>query len=249
MTSRLDSINEQRKQKLERLRARGINPYPNRYQRTHTTQEAVEQLEEQESDGRPESRLARPVSVAGRITAIRKMGKSSFVDMRDGSGKIQLLFMNTSELETKHMELFKDLDIGDIIGVEGKLLRTRTGEPTVRVQGLHPAGQVAPAPAGEVARPERYRERATASATSTSSPTPRSRRSSRCAARSSPPCGSSSTSAASSRWKRRCCSPRPAAPWPALHHPPQRPRPGLLPAHRPGAAPQAAHRGRVRQGL
>ena len=73
------------------------------------------------------------VSVAGRITAIRKMGKSSFFDIRDGSGKIQLLFMNTNELDAEHAELFKDLDIGDIIGVEGKLLRTKTGEPTVRV--------------------------------------------------------------------------------------------------------------------
>ena len=130
MTSRLDNINETKLQKLERLRARGIDPYPHRYQRTHTAQEAVAQLQKIESKS---GEVSDEVSVAGRVTAIRKMGKSSFFDIRDVSGKIQLLFMNTNELNIEHLELFKDLDIGDIIGVEGKLLRTKTGEPTVRV--------------------------------------------------------------------------------------------------------------------
>ena len=139
MPSRLDDINEQRKQKLERLRARGVNPYPNRYQQTHTTQEAIAQLEEmeaQETSQRAKNRgfgkETEPVGVAGRITAIRKMGKSSFLDIRDGSGKIQLLFQN-GNFNEEQQELFKDMDIGDIIGVEGNLLRTRTGEPTIAV--------------------------------------------------------------------------------------------------------------------
>ncbi len=127
MTSRLDNINKQRRQKLERLRVRGINPYPNRYQQTHTTQQAIALLEKTEAGGAPEK-----VSVAGRITAMRNMGKSSFFDIRDGSGKLQLLFQNAS-LDEEDSELFKDLDIGDIIGVEGTLLRTKTGEPTVSV--------------------------------------------------------------------------------------------------------------------
>ncbi len=139
MTSRLDSINEQRRQKLGRLRARGVNPYPNRYQQTHTTRQAVAQLEateSQETAQRAKSRVfgqeAESVSVAGRIMAIRKMGKSSFLDIRDGSGKLQLLFQNANFNEA-NQELFKDLDIGDIIGAEGNLLRTRTGEPTISV--------------------------------------------------------------------------------------------------------------------
>ncbi len=131
MPSRLDDINEQRKQKLERLRGRGINPYPNRYQQTHTTQEAIAKLEATESQ-ETTGQETEPVSVAGRITAMRKMGKNSFLDIRDGYGKIQLLFKNASYSDTDQ-ELFKDLDIGDIIGVEGNLLRTRTGEPTISV--------------------------------------------------------------------------------------------------------------------
>jgi lysyl-tRNA synthetase class 2 len=136
MPSRLDDINEQRRQKLERLRARGIDPYPHRFDQTHTTQEAIKLLESRETENRAMNRAfgqnAEPVSVAGRIMAIRKMGKASFIDIRDCSGKIQLLFQ-TANYNEAAQELFKDLDIGDIIGVQGNLLRTRTGEPTISV--------------------------------------------------------------------------------------------------------------------
>jgi len=132
MTSRLDNINEQRRQKLERLQARGINPYPHRFQRTHTTQEAVALLKQNE-----EGLTGKDwVNVAGRITAIRRMGKSAFADIHDGSGKIQLLFQDIQRYEKELIELFKDLDIGDIIGAEGNVLRTKTGEPTVRVKNF-----------------------------------------------------------------------------------------------------------------
>jgi lysyl-tRNA synthetase class 2 len=138
MTSRLDHINEQRRQKLERLRDRGIEPYPSRYQRTHTNQQAVELLKEQESKVKTQKAAKSlagkdVVNVAGRITAIRRMGKSAFADIHDGSGKIQLLFQDIQKYDKELIELFKDLDIGDIIGAEGNILRTKTGEPTVWV--------------------------------------------------------------------------------------------------------------------
>ena len=128
MTSRLDHITQQRLQKLEQLRACGIEPYPHSYHRSHTTEEAAALLK-QEEDGLTQ---AEEVSIAGRITAIRRMGKSSFVDIRDGSGKMQLLFQNTDQFDGNDLELFKNLDIGDIIGVKGNLMRTKSGEPTVR---------------------------------------------------------------------------------------------------------------------
>ena len=130
MTSRLDRITQQRLDKLERIRARGIDPYPHRYQRSHTTAQAVALLKQQE-DG---SAKTGEVSVAGRIVAIRRMGKSAFLDIRDSSGKIQLLFQDINRFDKADLELFQDLDIGDIIGVEGKLLRTKTGEPTVQMK-------------------------------------------------------------------------------------------------------------------
>jgi lysyl-tRNA synthetase class 2 len=64
------------------------------------------------------------------------MGKSAFADIRDGSGKIQLLFQDIDRYDEELRELFKDLDIGDIIGVSGKLFRTRTGEPTLEVENF-----------------------------------------------------------------------------------------------------------------
>ncbi len=130
MRSRLDDINEQRREKLSRLRAQGIELYPHRYDRTHTAQEAVKLLEAREKEGAGFAQ--EPISAAGRITAIRRMGKASFFDIRDGTGKIQLLFQ-AAGLNEAQQELFKDLDIGDIIGVKGGLLRTRTGEPTLAV--------------------------------------------------------------------------------------------------------------------
>ncbi len=133
MTSRLERITEQRMAKLARIKARGINPYPNRYRRTHTTAQAIALLEQYEASSKKE---APEVSVAGRIMANRSMGRSSFFDIRDGWGKIQLLFQNINQLDKESLELFADLDIGDIIGASGALIRTRSGEPTIQVAGF-----------------------------------------------------------------------------------------------------------------
>ncbi len=136
----LDRITEQRKEKLARLRDGGIDPYPPRYHRTQTTKEAVAVLEQHEAsiganvsvkdltDGNPS------VTLAGRITARRSMGKIAFLDLRDGYGKIQLLMGDL--LTAAQRELFKEIDISDIIGVSGRLFRTRTNEPTIAVSSL-----------------------------------------------------------------------------------------------------------------
>jgi lysyl-tRNA synthetase class 2 len=130
MTSRLERITKQRLEKLDRIRARGINPYPHRYCRSHTTEQAVALLKQQKEADKAEPPV---VNVAGRIMARRLMGKSAFVDIRDGSGKIQLLFQDIDKYDEDQIQLFNDLDIGDIIGIEGNLIRTKTGEPTVGV--------------------------------------------------------------------------------------------------------------------
>jgi lysyl-tRNA synthetase class 2 len=131
MTSRPDRIPEQRREKIEKLRTQGINPYPNTFHRTQTTAEAVALLEESEGAKQTTGPV---VTIAGRMTARRGMGKISFVDLRDGSGKIQLLFrLSPDALNDEKMGLFKDLDIGDVIGVTGQVFRTKTGEATVGV--------------------------------------------------------------------------------------------------------------------
>ncbi len=129
MSAEHDRTTEHRFEKLARIRALGIDPYPRRHTPSHTTIEAAGQLERIEAgETGPDA-----VSVAGRIMARRKMGKSAFVDIRDRAGKIQLMFQNLNSYEKVPAELFENLDIGDIIGVSGSLIRTRTGEPTVRV--------------------------------------------------------------------------------------------------------------------
>ncbi len=141
MASRLERITQQRREKLTRIRGRGVDPYPNRFYRTHTTAKAVALLEQLEASPQAD---AASIIVAGRLTAHRKMGPLSFMDIRDGSGKIQLM-IDKKSLDDTNRELLQDLDIGDIIGVEGNLLRTKSGEPTVRVgdftllaKSLHP---------------------------------------------------------------------------------------------------------------
>ncbi|TET17600.1 MAG: lysine--tRNA ligase [Dehalococcoidia bacterium] len=133
MTSRLDRIAQKRREKLERIRARGINPYPYRYHRSHTTQQAVALLKQQEESS---SKAEAPVvNIAGRVMANRPMGKISFLDIRDSSGKIQLSF-HSDLLSEASLKLLKDIDIGDIIGVSGRLFRTKSGEPTLEVENL-----------------------------------------------------------------------------------------------------------------
>ena len=126
MSKRLEDITQRRLDKLQRLRSQGINPYPHRYRRTHTAQGAKDSFEQGEITADSE------VNLAGRIMAQRGMGKAAFFDLRDGSGRIQV-YLRRDELGEAKYELAQDLDIGDIIGVKGKLFRTKSGDITLRV--------------------------------------------------------------------------------------------------------------------
>jgi lysyl-tRNA synthetase class 2 len=129
--SLIERIAQQRLDKLSDLRSRGIDPYPPRCQRSHTNAEAADLLEKQEK----ENAEAVKVSVTGRIMANRSMGKLAFINLVDGTGRIQL-FINKPQLNEDSAELLKDLDIGDFIEAHGKVIRTRTGEPSVDVREL-----------------------------------------------------------------------------------------------------------------
>ncbi|HET9477309.1 MAG TPA: OB-fold nucleic acid binding domain-containing protein, partial [Dehalococcoidia bacterium] len=110
-----DEIIALRKEKLARLREAGVDPYPPRLERTHTTAEAVEVLGDAQENGTV-------VSVAGRVTAMRGMGKASFLDLRDGSGRIQA-YLKQENVGADAYALLKDLDLGDFLGVTGTLFR------------------------------------------------------------------------------------------------------------------------------
>jgi lysyl-tRNA synthetase class 2 len=126
MADRKEAITEQRLAKLGRIRSHNIDPYPHRYRLTHTTQEAATLFQEQEGSNAE----GLEVRVAGRIVALRAMGKAAFLDLRDSSGKIQAYFRKNLLGDEKYQYLH-DFDIGDIIGVSGKIFRTRSGEVTI----------------------------------------------------------------------------------------------------------------------
>ena len=132
MASGMERIPEQRLQKLANIRAMGIDPYPPRYKRTHSAQQSVELLAQAEQSGKTETE---EVNVAGRVMANRVMGKISFIDVQDGSGKIQL-FLSKNELDEQSNALLKEIDIGDILGAKGVVFRTRSKEPTIRTKTL-----------------------------------------------------------------------------------------------------------------
>ncbi|MEE8370371.1 MAG: lysine--tRNA ligase, partial [Dehalococcoidia bacterium] len=123
-----DEIIALRRKKLERIRSRGADPYPARFHRTHTAQEASALLQGESTPGDT-------VVVGGRITAMRQMGKATFLDLRDGSGRIQA-YLKQDTLGAEAYEALRDLDLADFLGVSGTLFRTRTGEPTVQADSF-----------------------------------------------------------------------------------------------------------------
>src|SRR5256886_13911968 len=112
----------QRREKLEALRARKIEPFGRAFQ----TSGAIAEVREKFKDGET-------LRAAGRITAHRDMGKSHFVDLRDATGRIQIYF-HEKEIGAEAMEIFNLLDLGDFNGVEGACFLTKTGEPTLKVR-------------------------------------------------------------------------------------------------------------------
>ncbi|MEI6194124.1 MAG: lysine--tRNA ligase [Verrucomicrobiota bacterium] len=116
-----NSLIEQRKAKLSALRAKGIDPFQNKF----TPTEACKQARDNYVEGRE-------VALAGRITAHRDMGKSMFIDIRDQSGRIQA-YAQKNVLGDEPFHIFQHLDLGDFIGVNGTMFTTKTGEISVKL--------------------------------------------------------------------------------------------------------------------
>ena len=136
MTER-DEYFQIRAEKVERLREQGIDPFPARYRRTHTMAQALALLTRWSERGRPARE--RLVSVAGRVTGIRTMGRVAFLDLRDGTGAMQAQLRR--DVTGPDFALLTSLDLGDFLGVRGRLIRTRTGEPTVEARSATMLGK------------------------------------------------------------------------------------------------------------
>src|SRR5665213_1831024 len=118
-----NSLIEQRKAKLAALRAKGIDPFQNKFTPTESCAAAHDNYTE-----------GREVAVAGRITAHREMGKSMFIDVRDQSGRIQI-YAQKNALGDEPWDVFTHLDLGDFVGVRGTLFTTKTGEISIKLGG------------------------------------------------------------------------------------------------------------------
>ncbi|HUO53017.1 MAG TPA: lysine--tRNA ligase [Gemmatimonadaceae bacterium] len=122
----LNFVLKARREKLDALRAQGIEPFAYRYERSHGAAEAV-----RAGEGLADGAEGAAVRVAGRVVAWRAHGKTTFAHLADASGRIQLYFKRDVLGDESYARL-QALDLGDIVGVEGPLFRTRTGEVTVR---------------------------------------------------------------------------------------------------------------------
>lgn len=114
-----------RREELHELESQGVQAYPYSFPKTHSAAKAIGAF----TDDSPKVEVA----VAGRLVAIRKMGKASFCHIQDGSGRVQIYLRKDEIANYDHLKVY---DIGDIIGVTGFMFRTRTGEVSVHAETL-----------------------------------------------------------------------------------------------------------------
>ncbi len=124
---------DMRLQRLQTLRERGVNPYPNRMERSHLIDEALQHFDEWQGEDRT-------LTLVGRIRLMRDMGKAAFAHIEDSSGRIQLYF-RVNDIGVEAYKSLKLLDIGDFIQVSGFLFLTRTQERTLHVRELRLLGK------------------------------------------------------------------------------------------------------------
>ena len=133
MPDREDELLLRRRAKLQHLREKGIDPYPPRLNRSCDAATAVSRFEAVERGDAPES-AAKDLDLAGRVVSVRLMGRAAFLDLRDGSGTVQVLLRQN--VLGGEFDLLSDLDMGDHLGVTGSMIRTRTGEVTIEARHL-----------------------------------------------------------------------------------------------------------------
>ncbi len=135
MSEEHSQVLKARRDKLQALQERGLRPFEYAFSRTHDSTAAVQSFEAAETAAALDEKGEGPtVRVAGRLVSWRGHGKSAFAHMEDGAGRLQLYFRKDALGEERFADLDL-LDLGDWLGVEGALMRTRTGEVTVRVEG------------------------------------------------------------------------------------------------------------------
>jgi lysyl-tRNA synthetase class 2 len=140
----LSELERVRTEKIQLLKDAGIEPYPRKSERTQFSIEVIEAFELRE-EGEEIS-----ATIAGRLRSIRSMGKAVFADIEDEHGKLQI-FLRKDEVGEESLNLFKSaFDLGDYIQAKGVVMRTKTGEITLKVNDFHMLSKaIAPLPAGK----------------------------------------------------------------------------------------------------
>jgi lysyl-tRNA synthetase, class II len=158
--AREDEIIKERLKKIEEFRRSGKNPYPHKFEKKDNTSDLQKECKKLKNE-----EFGRKAVTAGRIMAIRSFGKLAFMKLRDESGEIQLVFIpkGNKESEQKVKETTRLIDVGDIVGAEGKVFRTKRGEPSIMVEEINMLSKsVKPLPEkwhGLQDKEERYRKR------------------------------------------------------------------------------------------
>ena len=149
-----------RREKVDKLRERGLDPFGQRYDREDYALDVVEKYKDVNHD--EFENMDDTAKVAGRIMFIRRMGKASFFTIKDKTGTIQI-YISINDVGEEVYDLFKSADIGDIVGVYGKVMKTKTGEVTIKcLEYTHLVKALKPLPEkfhGLTDVEERYRRR------------------------------------------------------------------------------------------
>ncbi|PJH75604.1 MAG: lysine--tRNA ligase, partial [Anaerolineae bacterium CG_4_9_14_0_8_um_filter_58_9] len=125
------SLEKIRLEKIEELRKNNLEPYPTRAGRTHTSAQAIAAFEKAEKETGETTPAEVKVTLAGRLRAVRPMGKITFAHIEDGEGRIQLFF-RANDLGEEKLDLFnRAFDLGDFVQASGFMFRTRTSEATL----------------------------------------------------------------------------------------------------------------------
>lgn len=148
---REEQITDEKTRKLKELKRKGINPYPYKFDKKNSVADALK------------SKLGSKIKTAGRILTKREIGKIIFSDLIDFTGKIQLVFQD-KKTQKKDFEFLKEyMDIGDIVGVEGKLIKTKTKQTSILARNIKLLTKsILPLPSkwhGLQDKEERYRKR------------------------------------------------------------------------------------------
>ena len=130
----MDAENQLMQQRLEKLKwliGQGINPYPYKFEQKNHASEILEKFKKLKKEQHTKTKTA----IAGRIMSFRVMGKASFAHVQDETGRIQI-YVREDKIGDKEYEIFRKLDIGDIIGVSGLVFRTKMGEITIEARKI-----------------------------------------------------------------------------------------------------------------